>query len=85
MRAGEQEGLSSSFPPERLAYDRPSPRLLSFLEKWFGLRKYVKEHNHFVFYDRFFLEMEEGGKEEEKEGERSRGEGRGRETERLSE
>jgi len=32
-----EEGVS----PERLGYDRPSPKLISFLNKHYGLKKYT--------------------------------------------
>ena len=40
--------------PEKLAYDRPSEKLLAFLGKHFGLRKYVPQNNNFVVYDQYW-------------------------------
>ena len=40
--------------PEKLAYDRPSEKLLAFLGKHFGLKKYVPQNNNFVVYDAYF-------------------------------
>jgi alpha-tubulin N-acetyltransferase 1 len=40
--------------PERVAYDRPSPKLLAFLRKHFGLQQFVPQRNNFVIYDAFF-------------------------------
>lgn len=40
--------------PEKLAYDRPSEKLLSFLGKHYGLKKYVPQNNNFVVYDAYF-------------------------------
>ena len=46
----QHEGL----PPERFAYDRPSPKLVGFLRKHFGLTDYVPQQNKFVIFDQFF-------------------------------
>jgi len=46
----ESEGSS----PEKLAYDRPSPKLLAFLHKHYGLRDYTPQKNNFVIYNEFF-------------------------------
>ena len=40
--------------PEELAYDRPSPKLLSFLNKYFGLVDFIQQNNNFVVFDNFF-------------------------------
>jgi len=40
--------------PSQLAYDRPSPKLLAFLRKHFGLAHFVPQHNKFVIFDDFF-------------------------------
>lgn len=37
-----------------LGYDRPSFRLLPFLEKQFGLQHYVPQHIHFVIFNEYF-------------------------------
>jgi len=37
-----------------LAYDRPSPKMLPFLKRHFGLADYVEQPNNFVIYDSFF-------------------------------
>lgn len=47
-------------PAARLAYDRPSPKLLCFLRKHFGLVSFVPQANHFVVYDRFW--EDQGGR-----------------------
>eukprot|EP00928_Gymnodinium_smaydae_P026607 TRINITY_DN20838_c0_g1_i1.p1 TRINITY_DN20838_c0_g1~~TRINITY_DN20838_c0_g1_i1.p1 ORF type:complete len:357 (-),score=68.07 TRINITY_DN20838_c0_g1_i1:103-1173(-) len=39
---------------ERLAYDRPSPKLLGFLRKHFGLARYYPQSNNFVVFDAYF-------------------------------
>ena len=40
--------------PEKLAYDRPSDKLLAFLAKHFHLKKYIPQNNNFVVYDAYF-------------------------------
>ena len=34
-----------------LAYDRPSPKLLGFLRKHYGLTEYVPQNNNFVVFE----------------------------------
>jgi alpha-tubulin N-acetyltransferase 1 len=46
----EYEGVS----PKKLAYDRPSEKLLSFLDKHYNLTKYVPQNNNFVVYNDYF-------------------------------
>ena len=41
--------------PRELAYDRPSPKLLNFLKKYFGLNDFIKQNNNYVVFDEFFL------------------------------
>eukprot|EP00927_Polykrikos_kofoidii_P047047 TRINITY_DN41139_c0_g1_i1.p1 TRINITY_DN41139_c0_g1~~TRINITY_DN41139_c0_g1_i1.p1 ORF type:complete len:295 (+),score=42.15 TRINITY_DN41139_c0_g1_i1:593-1477(+) len=45
-----QEGTSA----EKVAYDRPSPKLLGFLRRHFGLARYQPQSNHFVVFDAYF-------------------------------
>lgn len=40
--------------PSRYAYDRPSPKLLSFLSKHYGLKEFSPQANNFVIFDAFF-------------------------------
>ena len=40
--------------PTELAYDRPSEKLLSFLNKYFGLNDYISQNNNYVVFDEFF-------------------------------
>jgi alpha-tubulin N-acetyltransferase 1 len=40
--------------PEKLAYDRPSPKLLGFLRKHYSLSNYIPQNNNFVIFDKFF-------------------------------
>jgi alpha-tubulin N-acetyltransferase 1 len=39
---------------KNIAYDRPSNKLLKFLEKNFKLTEYVPQNNNFVVYDDYF-------------------------------
>uniref|UniRef100_A0A7S1WTK7 Alpha-tubulin N-acetyltransferase n=1 Tax=Alexandrium catenella TaxID=2925 RepID=A0A7S1WTK7_ALECA len=49
--------------PSQLGYDRPSPKLLGFLEKHFRLNKFQPQNNNFVVFDAYF-----GGRSEEPAG-----------------
>lgn len=40
--------------PEKLAYDRPSPKLIGFLRKHYGLVDYLPQANNFVVFKRYF-------------------------------
>jgi len=40
--------------PNKLAYDRPSPKLIKFLEKYFDLKSFVPQNNNFVIYDAYW-------------------------------
>ena len=40
----------NDIPPSCLAYDRPSPKFLSFLKKHCGLTDYVPQNNNFVVF-----------------------------------
>eukprot|EP00951_Prasinocladus_malaysianus_P010605 scaffold78004_cov45-Prasinocladus_malaysianus.AAC.1 len=42
--------------PVNLAYDRPSPKLLSFLSKHYGLRDFLPQNNNFVVFRQYFLQ-----------------------------
>ncbi|XP_063701267.1 alpha-tubulin N-acetyltransferase isoform X3 [Culicoides brevitarsis] len=46
----EQENLL----PQEVAYDRPSPKLLNFLNKYYGLYTKIQQLNNFVIFDGFF-------------------------------
>mmetsp|Transcript_40803 Transcript_40803/g.64241 ORF Transcript_40803/g.64241 Transcript_40803/m.64241 type:complete len:257 (+) Transcript_40803:56-826(+) len=45
-----QEGVE----PRSLGYDRPSPKLIGFLRKHFGLVQYQPQANHFVVFDKYW-------------------------------
>ena len=36
--------------PELLAYDKPSPKLLAFMGKHYGLKNYVPQNNNYVVF-----------------------------------
>lgn len=40
--------------PRKMAYDRPSNKLIAFLKKYYGLEKYVPQNNNFIVYDEYF-------------------------------
>ena len=46
--------LSEDTIPNKLAYDRPSHKLLLFLKKHFTLSRYISQNNNFVIYDDYF-------------------------------
>ncbi|XP_030645309.1 alpha-tubulin N-acetyltransferase 1 [Chanos chanos] len=46
--------------PEQMAYDRPSPKFLSFLGKHFELKNSVPQVNNFVVFDGFFRNKSAG-------------------------
>lgn len=45
---------SENASPSKLAYDRPSPKLIKFLQKHFGLASYVPQNNNFVVFNEYF-------------------------------
>lgn len=40
--------------PSKLAYDRPSSKLIGFMGKHFGLKSYVPQNNNYVIFDEYF-------------------------------
>lgn len=40
--------------PNKIAYDRPSNKLLSFLKKHYDLEDFIPQNNNFVIYRDFF-------------------------------
>ncbi len=46
--------------PEKIAYDRPSEKLLGFLGKHYGLHSYTPQANNFVVFKRYFSTTTEG-------------------------
>lgn len=47
--------------PEQMAFDRPSPKLINFLKKHFGLTKFRPQNNNFVVFDMYFDPAAEDG------------------------
>lgn len=45
---------AESVKPEKLGYDRPSEKLLGFLAKHYGLKRYVPQNNNYVVYNAYF-------------------------------
>ena len=43
--------------PKNLAYDRPSHKFLSFLNKHFGLWDYYPQNNNFVVFNQYFEKL----------------------------
>ena len=46
--------------PEKLGYDRPSEKLIGFLAKHYGLKRYVPQNNNYVVFNAYF--ENEGGR-----------------------
>ena len=46
----QEEGIGA----EKFGYDRPSPKLLGFLSKYYGLKNYSSQMNNFVVYNEYF-------------------------------
>jgi len=46
--------LAEQTQPHKLAYDRPSPKLLGFLRKYYNLVNYIPQNNNFVIYNQYF-------------------------------
>ncbi len=47
--------------PRYMAIDRPSPKLLAFLRKYYGLDSVIPQVNNYVIYDGFFSSGSGGG------------------------
>lgn len=46
--------LVENSEPHLIAYDRPSPKLIGFLAKHYGLRNYIPQNNNFVIFNEYF-------------------------------
>jgi alpha-tubulin N-acetyltransferase 1 len=46
----EEEGVA----PHRLGYDKPSEKLIAFLGKHYGLKRYVPQANNYVVFNAYF-------------------------------
>eukprot|EP00873_Tetraselmis_striata_P009869 jgi/Tetstr1/430133/TSEL_019966.t1 len=44
-------------PPHAFGYDRPSPKLMHFLKKHYGLADYVPQSNNFVVFRQYFSNL----------------------------
>ena len=42
--------------PRKMGYDRPSPKFINFLSKYFGLKNYVPQNNNFVVFKDYFFD-----------------------------
>lgn len=40
--------------PAKLAYDRPSNKLIGFLSKHYGLKNYVSQNNNFIVFNQYW-------------------------------
>ena len=40
--------------PAKIAYDRPSPKLIGFLAKHYGLRNYVPQNNNYIVFSQYW-------------------------------
>ena len=40
--------------PEKLAYDRPSEKLIAFLGRHYDLKNYVPQNNNYVVFQKYF-------------------------------
>lgn len=60
QRSGEGSQLfhrmlqNENLAPHMMGYDRPSPKLVSFMRKHFGLKSYMPQSNHFVIFDEYW-------------------------------
>ena len=43
--------------PRKMGYDRPSPKFLNFLNKYYGLNDYVPQNNNFVVFKDYFIDV----------------------------
>jgi alpha-tubulin N-acetyltransferase 1 len=56
--------IAENKTPEKLAYDRPSEKLIGFLKKHYSLSAFLPQNNNFVIFDRFFGEKSKPIKED---------------------
>jgi len=45
---------TESIEPRKLAYDRPSTKLIGFLNKHYGLSKYTPQNNNYVIFNQYW-------------------------------
>lgn len=41
--------------PEKIAYDKPSDKLIKFLKKYYNLKDYIPQNNNYVIFNEYFL------------------------------
>jgi alpha-tubulin N-acetyltransferase 1 len=46
----QEEGVR----PEKLAYDRPSTKLIAFLGRHYDLKNFVPQNNNYVVFSKYF-------------------------------
>lgn len=46
--------MSENKTPEKLAYDRPSSKLVAFLKKHYNLASYLPQNNNFIVFNDYF-------------------------------
>jgi alpha-tubulin N-acetyltransferase 1 len=46
--------------PAKLAYDRPSPKLIGFMGKHYGLKSFVPQNNNYVVFDEYYRQAAGG-------------------------
>ncbi|CAH1968298.1 unnamed protein product [Acanthoscelides obtectus] len=63
----QKEGIE----PVKMAIDRPSEKLLGFLNKHYGLHSPVKQMNNYVVYDGFFSKASDSNQHQEVERDQS--------------
>ena len=42
--------------PKKMGFDRPSPKFLNFLNKYYGLNDYVPQNNNYVVFKDYFID-----------------------------
>ena len=42
--------------PRKLGYDRPSPKFINFLNKYYGLKNYIPQNNNFVVFKDYLID-----------------------------
>mmetsp|Transcript_14472 Transcript_14472/g.29745 ORF Transcript_14472/g.29745 Transcript_14472/m.29745 type:complete len:191 (+) Transcript_14472:174-746(+) len=52
--ASQLKSVPTNEIPGRLAYDRPSPKMIPFLAKHFGLTKIVEQSNNYIVFQPFW-------------------------------
>jgi alpha-tubulin N-acetyltransferase 1 len=45
---------TESIKPNKIAYDKPSSKLIKFLDKHYGLKSFIPQNNNYVIYESFW-------------------------------